>query len=82
MEKILLKLHIPAIGQIFELFVPNTMKAENMVRLILDILFYEYQVQRSMQDCDLFLKRSGKAIPLDRLLCELSLQDGEELFLM
>lgn len=82
MEKILLKLHVPAIGQIFELFVPDTMNGENIIRLVSDILFHEYQIKRSTQDCDLFLKPSGKAIPLDCNLYDLSIHDGDELFLM
>lgn len=82
MEKVILKLHIPAIGQVFELSAPNTMTGENLIILVLEILYTEYQIRKKNQDCDLFLKRSGKAIHLNRNLKDLNLRDGDELFMM
>lgn len=82
MKKISVAVTVPALGNIYDFIVPDSLSVAHVQQLMARILCSEYGVQQGAEELSLFDKADGTVLRQECSFRQLGITDGAQLVLM
>lgn len=82
MKKISVTVTVPALGNVYDFIVPDSLPVVHVQQLMARILCSEYGVQQGTEELSLFDKADGTALRQECSFRQLGIADGAQLVLM